>query len=227
MFKYEQESYYRFYYLVISKKKRKTQRDLWIADNLSTYSASVIEGEQYYFGKIPNSAIKCVAYLLAIYIDLPEEFDYIRANILHELNKKAWSHNYEGRWQIFQEINDLQEDESFSFYEVFEQVLLKRFSEDDLFGNIAPLVIHYINVFSKKSNSLYYFQKKVQSTKVRRPQFKRGYDDKGHCVLYNQKGSNTHLRGINDNRTLDRRPKPQIKYPSTKPTNYMWIMGAE
>lgn len=226
-FKYWEESYYRFHNRVISEVGNPPERKNWIAENLSAYSASVIGAQDYYYGGLPVKANDCIAYLLAVYIDLPEEYDYIRACILNKFNKQACKYNWEGKWKVFKEIIDLLEDETFSYLEVYEQVLLKNYSEDDLFGNILPRVKKYIKLFRRYNNKLYYFQRKDPSKVVKKKQFKRGYDDKGHRVLYNQRGSNTHLKGITGERNTIIREIPKEKFPSTVPTDYMWLKGAE
>jgi len=53
-----------------------------MAEELSLYSATVVETEQHFFGALPKGAIDSLCYLLAVYIYLPEDLDYFRALVL-------------------------------------------------------------------------------------------------------------------------------------------------
>jgi len=195
-----------------------------IAENLSAYSALLLESDDYFFGALPGDALNTLAWLLAIYIDLPEEFDYLRSLCLNKTLEKAHKNNYEGRWNIFLQIYDLEEDCSFSLVEIYYDVLQENFSDDSIFGNLVPLVRKYIKLFNRSDHSdiLYYLQVK-SPRRVVSTQRKRGYTDYGFAVLYNQRGSNTHLRGITVTGENPEITYPKEKFPSSNPTTYMWL----
>lgn len=193
-----------------------------MSEELSLYSATVIGSDRLYFGSQPKQAVEGLSWLLAIYIFLPEELDYLRSLCLNSITRKAYSYNYEGRWNIFSEIINLEKDEPFSFTDIWYEVLEKNFSPDDIFGNIGRSVRRYIKLFAKRKELLHFVQVKKQSRAIR-PQFQRGYKDKGSRILYNQRGSGTHLKGIEVSGPNPEKPEYKDRFPTTSPTNYMWL----
>lgn len=193
-----------------------------MAEELSLYSATVIEGTELYFGALPNQAIEGLSWLIAVYLFLPAEKDYLRALCLNQICKKAHKYQYEGKWKIFQEILDLQKDEPFSYTDIWYEVLQNNFSQDDLFGNLSPLVRKYYRLFSKRKNLLHFVQVKKQN-RVKFPQFQRGYKDKGSRILYNQRGSGTYLKGIYVSGPNPEKINYIERFPTTSPTSYMWL----
>lgn len=163
---------------------------------------------------------------MAVYLDLPEEFDYIRSVIFEKVLRTAERYQFEGRWIIFKEIYDLPKDETFSFTDIFYEVLLNKFSENDIFGNIFKKVRKYKKLFNRYENKLYYWQV-LRPGKVKKPQRKRGYSDKGHRILYGQRGNLDHLKEITVSGLNPVKKKLETKYPSSCTTTYLWIKGAD
>jgi len=206
----------------LSKRVLLSKRDKWISDSLSSYSVSLIESEKLYYGKIPVDALGSLCWLLAVYMDLPAEYDYLRSLVLNKILQKAQNYKFEGQWTIFREIYDLPEDETFDLTSIIYEVLLNNFSKEDIYGNLIPRIAKYIKFFRATNGKLVYLQV-VRPGIVRRPKRKRGYNDKGHRILYNQRGSNTHLKGITVSENNPEKSDRLEKYPSTVPTKYMWF----
>lgn len=208
----------------ILRNVRETRKIVRTTENLSEYSALLLETDNYFFGALPGDAQRSLAWLLAIYIDLPEEFDYLRSLCLNKVLENAHKNNYEGKWDLILQIYDLEEDSTFSLTEIFYDVLQENMSDDEIFGNLVPLVRRYIKLFNRKDNEnkLYYLQVRDPG-KVVKTQRKRGYTDKGFTVLYNQRGSGTHLKEITVSGENPEKSYPKFKFPSSQPTTYMWL----
>jgi hypothetical protein len=193
-----------------------------MAEELSLYSATVLESDQHFFGALPKGATDSLCYLLAVYLYLPEDLDYFRALVLNRLVKTAHRYSYEGKWNLFSQIVNLEKDEPFSYIDIWYDVLQENFSQDDIFGNLAPRVRKYIRLFNRNKKKLYFLQCKHQRRAVQ-PQRQRGYKDKGSRILYNQSGSGTSLKGIFYSGPNPVKQEPIERYPSTSPTKRMWL----
>lgn len=210
---------------IITRQINTSSHIINMAEELSLYSATVIEADQHFFGALPKTSIEGLSWLLAIYLFLPEELDYFRSLCFNQICKTAHKYQYEGRWNIFKQIKDLPEDETFSFTDIWYEVLQTNFSQDDLFGNLLPKVRKYYRLFATKKDLLYFIQVKKQR-KAKMPEFQRGYKDKGSRILYNQRGSGTSIKGIYTSGPNIEKIEYEDKYPSTCPTSYMWL-GAQ
>lgn len=197
------------------------------AEGLSLYSATILNESdgKFFFGGLPVDSTRSLAWLLAVYIHLPEEYDYFRALCFNKILSNAQSNNYEGKWLIFKQIYDLDKDETFSFVDIWYEVLEKNFSHDDLFGNLARQVRKYLKLFRSRKNILYYLQIVRPSKKkpVQPCQIGRGYKDKGHAVLYGQRGDGSSFKY---SRVTGANPEIEDvveKFPTSSPSRYMWL----
>lgn len=214
----------RFYEIAVKNAPSSPERERWIADTLSPYSAN-LELTKLKMVGLPNDARSCLAYLLAVYIDLPAEYDYLRSLVLNKIVRAAFSQKFEGKWFILKEVYDLPEDEPFDFTSIFHEVLLRNFSENEIFGNILPAVVRYLRFFRKMQNWLPYVTDKHRS-KIKKKVRKRGYDDKGATILYNQSGAGTSVKNWQYTGPNPEKDYYLERFPTCSPTNYMWLGGA-
>lgn len=198
----------------ISDRRRK-----WISDSLSAYSVSQLSADRVSLGPVPKDALGSLCWLLAVYYDLPAEFDYIRSQHLNKVRKQGASNKWTGHWGVLRRIEILTEDEPFDLTSIVYEVLLQCFSREDIYGNIVPRVAKIVGFFRTTETSLVYFKGKAKP-KPRRMKQKRGYDDKGHRVPLHEKHGIAPVKNSEPNEFLE---NFEEMYPSTVPTNYMWL----
>lgn len=143
-----------------------------------------------------SDAREALAALFAMVTILAERDGEYKIFFTDHLAKMAYNYKYEGHWRTVQEILELS---TMMPYQITE-VLLRKMSPEDYFGNFVPLVkrvtkrIRFVKVYQNNRN------------RVKRTQRKRGYDDKGTLRLSHQwLPSDVHL-GCNPSRE-DRRSK--------------------
>lgn len=88
----------------------------------------------------------------------------------------CYKFNYNGKWGTFQEIL-----ERTTNFEEFEVVAREKLGDFTYFGNLLPLVRLYMRTVQVRKDS---------KKRVRKPQRKRGYDDKGTLRPSHQRGRN-------------------------------------
>lgn len=134
--------------------------------------------------------------------------NYFRLERLREhIGQMAYNYRYEGRWKIVGEI--LSTTTSLSFREVWSQILVL-FNENDWYGNFLKRMrirmrkLRYVKVYSSVISD---------NRPVRKPQRKRGYDDKGTWRPIHKKIFSYCETGI------DTRPK---RVPTRIPHSIFW-----
>lgn len=136
--------------------------------------------------RIPEklSSFKLMAYWFALNIILPD-YDYLKSKALDEI-LQIGIQRFDGKneyklwdqfiWFFFEEKNlegMVPKESPFNPAELLD-FLLQHFSRDDIFGNFSNLVAFFMS----KATELFRL-KKPNRSRVRRPQRKRGYNDKG------------------------------------------------
>lgn len=98
--------------------------------------------------------------------------------IIRSIGQRAYQAKYEGEWERIQQVlesydfNDKTENllDRLTFF--CREVLTKVLSPEEVFGNYIPLAYRMLKVLIR-------FKRPEQTGKVIRPQFRRGYRDKG------------------------------------------------
>lgn len=108
----------------------------------------------------------CLIYLLSHISHLY----WITDDITRKIAQKAYSSNYEGEWEIVQQMLELDPKTPRQFYEQF----LQDRSPEEFFGNLKRRARRLIRIIK--------FKKRDPHGPVRVPQRKRGYNDKGTYV---------------------------------------------
>lgn len=90
-------------------------------------------------------------------------------NYLEKMNKKGYHYKYEGKWTMVKSLVSLPR---IYYLQTYIDFLFDNFSEDDIYGNLIRRIVYYMGHcrVRKMSNV---------RTKVRYPERKRGYTDKG------------------------------------------------
>lgn len=184
-----------------------------LAETAAEYSANSVEDMKLEFR--PRTAEEGLCLLLAYYLVLPVDADYIRSILLNKIGRIAHSYGYQGRWNLFQEIFLLPEDEPFDAWSIVAEVLLSNYSECDLFGNLAPKIKKQVKRLVGQRKFPLVLRRK---TKIRYPQRKRGYSDHGSRVEPHKQGRRITTSGANPIKQ-----QFEERYPTTKPTTRLWI----
>lgn len=164
--------------------------------------------------KIPycQGALDYLAAYLATYFIIPEDCDYLRFLLLEKIFYLGNRNNWEGRWEVFKTLESLN-DLTYNLPDVLESLVENHFSEDDIFGNIVPRVVKYVQNMKLV---------KQRPKKVRYPQRKRGYSDKG-----SRREDHKWLpREIHESRVKannQEREKRIPPSPSTFPNTNLWV----
>lgn len=116
-----------------------------------------------------HSAKDAMAALYLLSMVVPERAGISRIAFTDHIAQMAYNYRYEAEWQVVQEILELP---TLMPYFV-GQVLFKHMNTNDYYGNFQPLVLNLAK--RAKMVSLH----KKQNARVKHPQRKRGYDDKG------------------------------------------------
>lgn len=155
------------------------------------------------------SAYQSLAYFTVALIVL-YNYDLELSRILNQFLHQAKLRKYQGCWEIFLEIalkNGVESDsdlinsqiqdnpkEAFAVPEHFE-ILLGRFSESDIFGNLLPVGCKIL-FGTWKTKSIFDSESKLP---VKKPQRKRGYSDHGTLPEYDSLARKQANRLVNDN----------------------------
>lgn len=141
-----------------------------------------------------------VAYLIAVYVGSSSREEYVLYKFTEEMASRCYKNNYQGKWELVQDFIELQPHTLYNILEFLED----HFSYCDLYGNILPLV-------EKLAKSLKVGRQRPNNGRVKKPQRRRGYNDKGTLRLNHEHHSLWTWSGPNEER-LDRRSK--ISYPA-------------
>lgn len=143
-----------------------------------------------------ESAKEAIASLLIMATILPERAGLPKLYFTDHLARMCFNFNYEGEWAKVQEILELR---TMSPYKIVEK-LSNWMSAEDYYGNFVPLCRKLAR--NARIVKISY----GNNRKVRKPQRKRGYDDKGTLRLsHTWLPTDVHL-GANPER-VDRRDK--------------------
>jgi hypothetical protein len=139
-------------------------------------------------GEYLRNARQAVAVLLVLPLVLPGTRSYYLISDLRDhIQRMAENHSGEGGWNVVREI--LQQSTSLDIYSSWN-IVLKNSSSEDWFGNWIPELLRAKR--SLKVQTVY--QSVSDDTRpFRRPQRKRGYDDKGSLLDNSLKGRNLPL----------------------------------
>lgn len=152
--------------------------------------------------KVPvNNALEAIAVIYAVSFVIPERDGYYKMTIFDKIAKMAMNHNYEGRWEIVQQLL-----ETTNLPYNVGQKLFEHFSPSDIYGNLNRLI-------KRKATEITLTKPRTRTTRVKYPKRKRGYDDKGSLrPLHRWLPSQVHL-GPNPEREdrTDRSFKPRNK----------------
>jgi hypothetical protein len=133
--------------------------------------------------------------MVAMYTDVQQ--GYLRDHLYERVMRKVNRFNSQGRWDLVRQVLQIplySEEKTFTF-------LAKYFSYSDIFGNLVP-AMHRLSRAIR-------IVKWRPSTKVRRSQRKRGYDDKGTLLLPHEVHSAWRHSGPNPERVLHVHRPPQ------------------
>lgn len=159
-----------------------------VAECASLYSSPSLRATY----KTPMEAITLI---IAVSDLLPARQEYIKYKLKEEMAARCYKNNYQGKWSIVQEFLELKNDYLYNQF-----ILLQRhFSNQDIFGNILQLV-------DKIAPTIKLVEDRPNKRPVKRPQRRRGYNDKGTLRFSHERHSAWTWTGENPER-IDRRDK--------------------
>lgn len=119
-----------------------------------------------------RSAREYIALLLVLPLLCPARNFFCIQTLIGKIHQKAVHYQYQGDWKI---VGELLQQDHFSVYQRWTTVS-KELTDEEWFGNLLPLMVRVVKAIRFKKQ--YIFQTE-RSSKVRKPQRKRGYSDKG------------------------------------------------
>jgi hypothetical protein len=114
--------------------------------------------------------------------------------VVRTISQRAYQHSYEGEWQVVQRFLEEQLDTPQQYEERWKELSGRPLEE--FYGNLVP----YAAKMEKRLD--YRDTSKAATGKVRRPQRKRGYADKGSCRLPHEKHGSPPVKEKEDRRNL-------------------------
>lgn len=115
-----------------------------------------------------KSPMEAIAVLSIVGYIIPPRNEYYKYKIKEEMAQRCYNYNYQGKWKIVQELLELSPDYPADILRYLEQ----HFSPETIFGNIVPMVRKMLLLMKLNKNI-------NRRNKVKKPQRKRGYNDKG------------------------------------------------
>lgn len=125
-----------------------------------------------------SSARDAMCLLLLIPLVVPSTRNYALLESLRgHMAKMCSNYGSQGNWKVVQAV--LEQTDSCSVYQSWS-IILDHMSPEDFFGNIVPRMMRLLKVLRYRP----LYSSVVGDTRfVRKPQRKRGYDDKGSLSL--------------------------------------------
>lgn len=177
-----------------------------ISDETSPYSNPPLSSIWTKEVRNSRTAIAC---LLALPFVTKSRSGALTYAIKEHISKMAYNNRYEGKWNVVQEILELNIPNAIN---PIVEVICKYHSTNEIFGNIVPLVGTMVRSFYFKKN---YISVIDDNRPVRRPQRRRGYNDKGSLRL-------PHEHHSPENLELLESKKPEYR-EFTQPRSHEWI----
>jgi hypothetical protein len=87
-----------------------------------------------------------------------------------KLANTAYKNNYQGKWELLQELLE----QSPHYLGIIAKTVTSNFSSEDIYGNLIPLMKKMCKLMKLR-------RKRNKRIRIRKPQRKRGYNDKGSC----------------------------------------------
>lgn len=159
-----------------------------VAECASLYSSPSLRA-------IYKTPMEAIALLIAVTNLLPARKEYIKYKLKEEMAARCFKNNYQGKWSIVQEFLELKNDYLWQQFELLQQ----HFSNQDIFGNIIQLT-------KKIVPTIRIIDYRPDRRPVRKPQRRRGYNDKGTLRFSHERHSAWTWTGENPVR-VDRRDK--------------------
>lgn len=119
-----------------------------------------------------SEALSCII-IASLLADEPWKTD----TLIRTCALRAFNNRYSGNWKVVQELLET----TISGPAELVRELSKYFSPEDIFGNLIPNAIRFFNFIQIKNLS------DPSTGKVRKPQFRRGYKDKGSRRLAHER----------------------------------------
>lgn len=120
-------------------------------------------------GPRPQKAFKCMALLGAVLKVTGRRDIQGSERIIRWISNLCYRHQYQGKWKQVQDL--LENVLDFSDYRSY--ITSEIMSPNDYYGNLEKLIYCYLRLLEPKTEGANY-------GKIRRPQRKRGYNDKGN-----------------------------------------------
>lgn len=137
-----------------------------------------------------EGALDTIASFICLVYQTSERDGYIRMSWTDECLKQAHNKQTEGKWSVVVALARLR---NITLKSVL-QVLSDHFSDDDIHGNLIPLAGRISRTMKLKK------QYQRQRGPVNKPQWKRGYNDKGSLRPDHQKRNFQYYSGPNPER---------------------------
>lgn len=115
--------------------------------------------------------LEALGALLAMSLMTKERDEMSRLKFKEHLAQMCYNYSYEGKWRVVQEVL-----ETPTIFRNIIEVIIQKLSIRELKGNILPLLPGIVARVKVIQTDLL---KEARKPKVRYPQRKRGYDDKG------------------------------------------------
>jgi hypothetical protein len=150
-----------------------------------------------------EGAYEALGAILIVSIIIHTREQYLRYEFHEKVAEEAYRNNYQGKWKQVQELLELENMNFNSYFNWF----LENFSKEDIYGNIVPLINRIIKTI-KVTN------RKFRKPRVRYPEYRRGYRDKGTLRFPHEIHSDWTFSGENpyreDRRNSISSPRKQI-----------------
>lgn len=154
---------YNFFDQIESKIKSRNLRSMQIAGDSALYSEISV---RFLNCERPEEFLFSYGALL---IAIQSTNYYVAYNYLTLMNNKAFHYKYEGKWKL---IEELVSTKNIYYLNTYIEFLRSHYSPEDIFGNIVKKIAYYLEHYRTKRNN-------SETSKVRYPERKRGYKDKG------------------------------------------------
>ena len=144
-----------------------------IADNTS--SELLCGRFKYIWVNCVNKPTEALAALLVISFIVKENNEIATQKFREHLAQMCYNYNYEGKWRVVQEVLELPIQRPYYII----TTILQRLNVRELKGNILRVAALLLNCVEERQFDVSKeYRQKLH--KVKKPQRKRGYDDKGY-----------------------------------------------